>query len=297
MLLSDVLNIIHLGDCLEVLKRIPSDSVSSCVTDPPYGMGTKEPTAAEIDNYLAGGYLITGDFMGAKWDIPSVPIWKEILRVLIPGAYCLAFASTRTFDLMDAGMRAAGFTDADLFTDKFGANMLQWVQAQGMPKSRNVYKDLQKMGLEGEELAKWKGYGTALKPSWEPILVFRKPGPVQIVPDITTPFIYSGKTNKREATLNGRIENPHPTKKPVKIMRRLVSLVTPTGGTVLDPYVGSGTTAQAAAEEGFSWIGIERDPAFHMIAATRMGLVMNDIAAEQEGVDVDLFDLMESLSA
>ena len=64
--------------------------------------------------------------------------------------------------------------------------------------------------------------------------------------------------------------NVHPTVKPVDLMRHLVRLVTPTGGTVLDPFLGSGTTALAAEMEGFAWIGIEREAEYVAIAEARL---------------------------
>lgn len=64
--------------------------------------------------------------------------------------------------------------------------------------------------------------------------------------------------------------NVHPTVKPVELMRHLVRLVTPQGGTVLDPFLGSGTTALAAEQEGFAWIGIEREAEYVKIAEARL---------------------------
>lgn len=64
--------------------------------------------------------------------------------------------------------------------------------------------------------------------------------------------------------------NAHPTVKPVDLMRHLVRLVTPPGGTVLDPFLGSGTTALAAEMEGFAWVGIEKEPEYVAIAEARL---------------------------
>jgi site-specific DNA-methyltransferase (adenine-specific) len=76
--------LIH-GDCLEKLKELPNCSVDSVVTDPPYGLS----------------------FMGKKWDydVPSVEVWKECLRVLKPGGHLLAFAGTRTQHRMGCELR------------------------------------------------------------------------------------------------------------------------------------------------------------------------------------------------
>ena len=155
------MNQILLGNCLEVLQTLEDNSVDAIITDPPYGLGTKEPTLEEIISYLSGvSELDTGgDFKGAEWFIPSVAVWRECLRVLKPGGHLLAFAGTRTHDLISMGLRAAGFSSRDTIASQFGVQEFQWMNGQGFPKSKNL----------GE------GRGTALKPSWEPILIFRKP--------------------------------------------------------------------------------------------------------------------------
>ena len=176
-LLSEFENKVIHGDCLEVLKTLPDHSVDAVITDPPYGIGTKDPTVEEIIQYLLGSRIDTGgDFMSTDWEIPTVALWKECLRVLKPGGYVLCFASTRTWDIMSLGLRAAGFEDRDSVASLFGPSVLYWVQSQGFPKSLNISKAIMKIdGLEkAQELAAlWKGFGTSLKPSWEPILTFR----------------------------------------------------------------------------------------------------------------------------
>ena len=76
-------------------------------------------------------------------------------------------------------------------------------------------------------------------------------------PQIDVPFLYVAKPSRRERNAGLDGTNGHPTVKPVALMRHLVRLVTPLGGTVLDPFLGSGTTAVAATLEGFAWIGCE----------------------------------------
>jgi len=101
------------GDSLDVLKTIPDNSVDSVVCDPPYGLS----------------------FMGKKWDydVPSVDIWRECLRVLKPGGHLLAFAGTRTQHRMAVNIEDAGFEIRDLTA---------WVYGQGFPKSLNINKNL-----------------------------------------------------------------------------------------------------------------------------------------------------------
>jgi site-specific DNA-methyltransferase (adenine-specific) len=210
-------NRVLLGTCLDVLRELPDECLDACVTDPPYGLGTKEPTVKQLIAFLKGADLDTGgDFMGTDWEIPSVPVWREVYRVLKPGAHVLSFGGTRAWDLISMGLRAAGFEYRDTIADEYAA--LQWIHGQGMPKSLNVSKAIdEEAGAEREvigtyrvggnaltptsekggtfvtgapnsppgdleitapataEAKVWDGYGTGLKPAWEPILVFRKP--------------------------------------------------------------------------------------------------------------------------
>ena len=170
---------LHHGDCLEVLRSMPDCSVDSIVTDPPYGLS----------------------FMGKKWDydVPSVDVWVECLRVLKPGGHLLAFAGTRTQHRMAVRIEDAGFEIRD---------MIAWVYGSGFPKSLDVSKAIDKRaGAEREVVGEtrkgaqinstgrygawgdgitptapstdaakqWQGWGTALKPALEPITVARKP--------------------------------------------------------------------------------------------------------------------------
>jgi site-specific DNA-methyltransferase (adenine-specific) len=176
---------LHLGDCLESLRTMADNSADSIVTDPPYGLS----------------------FMGKKWDydVPGVDVWAECLRVLKPGGHLLAFAGTRTQHRMAVRIEDAGFEIRD---------MIAWVYGSGFPKSLDVSKAIDKAaGAEREVVGydetrarpnrvgkvmgdveydrsdngatitapateaarQWQGWGTALKPSLEPVTVARKP--------------------------------------------------------------------------------------------------------------------------
>lgn len=115
MIKNEDAQLIH-GDCLEVLKDIPDNSVDSIVTDPPYGLS----------------------FMGKKWDydVPDQAVWEECLRVLKPGGHLLAFAGTRTQHRMAVRIEDACFEIRD---------MIAWVYGSGFPKSMDVSKAIDKM--------------------------------------------------------------------------------------------------------------------------------------------------------
>jgi site-specific DNA-methyltransferase (adenine-specific) len=95
-------------------------------------------------------------------------------------------------------------------------------------------------------------------------------------PQVDVPFCYCPKTSTKERH-KGDSDNKHPTVKPLALMRWLVRLVTPPGGTVLDPYLGSGTTAMACVYEGFQWKGSEINPEYAEIASKRIAAVEEEV--------------------
>jgi len=208
------LNKIYNQNCKEGMKLLPDNSISSIVTDPPYGL-SKEPNIVEVlTNWLNNEEYIHNSkgFMNKDWDsfVPNPSIWKEAYRVLKPGGYLLCFAGTRTYDLMCISLRLAGFEIRD---------QIDWIFSQGFPKSMDISKQIDKKfsaereiigegkyfnrqpnglvscnvtgfsseigkrhGSNGyitepstDEAKQWSGYGTNLKPAHEPIIVSRKP--------------------------------------------------------------------------------------------------------------------------
>lgn len=407
---------VYHGDCREVLKGLPDNSVDSVVTDPPYELG----------------------MMCKKWDSTGIAydakMWAEVLRVLKPGGHLLSFGGTRTYHRMACAIEDAGFEIRD---------QIQWLYGQGFPKSQNVGKAMDKQaGAEREiigtagsgpdmrgsnfknapegvrvptniiapstdEAKKWDGWGTALKPANEPIVLARKPlsektvaanvlkwGTGALNIDISR-IAYQSEADKASATPQGactskdkhvgaepdagnneerigferpeqkgrwpanvitdgsdevlesfpdapgqladaslnperrknqnvygamrvgcgeepsadsenegvvgfkmrpgmrRLDagsaarffyvakasksdrgegNTHATVKPQKLIGYLITLVTQSGGTVLDPFLGSGTTAVAAKELGMGFIGIEKEAEHIEIIKRRLGV-------------------------
>ena len=177
---------IHRSDCIAAMRTMPDASIDAIVTDPPYELG----------------------FMGKVWDASGIAydplLWTEALRVLKPGGHLLAFGATRTYHRMAVAIEDAGFEIRD---------SIHWIYGSGFPKSLDVSKAIDKAaGAEREvlrektyqptdgggysgnlntskprsesseitapatpEAAKWQGWGTALKPAHEPIIVARKP--------------------------------------------------------------------------------------------------------------------------
>jgi len=374
------------GNCLELLAEMPDNSVDSIVTDPPYELG----------------------FMGKSWDNSgiayNVELWSQALRVLKPGGHLLAFGGSRTYHRLASAVEDAGFEIRD---------QIMYLYGSGFPKSHNVSKAIDKAAglreavgvgfvaagdyngrdlkapnrdfidpeLVSPEAQQWQGWGTALKPAHEPIVVARKPligtvvtnvltygtGGLNIdasrvahlseadrasatpqgkvtsniragaAPDVDNEgrqeverpdtsqgrwpanvihdgseevleyfgesqrFFYCAKASKSERNAgleglpeskakfgnqkngkdlgNGSVndkfttlpaQNFHPTVKPIALMRYLVKLVTPPNGTVLDSFLGSGTTAVAAILEGFNWMGCEMTEDYWPIIEARV---------------------------
>jgi len=392
--MSDGRFALHLGDCIEVMRTLTDASVDSIVTDPPYHLTqvSRGSHARTSSPETPHGRARIGDkgFMGKVWDggdiAHRVEMWAECLRVLKPGGHLLAFSGTRTQHRMVCAIEDAGFEVRD---------QIGWLYGSGFPKSRN---------LDGD----WQGWGTALKPAWEPICVARKPlsgtvaanvlqhgtgalnidacrigWPDGVAPSIGTPawggpakkltaapgqagetveraapntlgrwpaniihdgspevleqfpdapgqmaaqrqdgasqgnavygalryvstapeprveaeksaarFFYCAKASRADRheglempgqafTHGGHMRevenlgadrggNHHPTVKPTDLMAYLCRLVTPPSGTVLDPFMGSGSTGKAAVHEGFKFIGIDMMPEYAAIAEARI---------------------------
>jgi site-specific DNA-methyltransferase (adenine-specific) len=148
------------GDCRERMRDLDEASIDSCVTDPPYHLtsivkrfGAANAAPAKVGKTGAYARASKG-FMGQQWDGGDVAFqpetWAEVLRVLKPGAHLVAFSGTRTYHRMACAIEDAGFEIRD---------QLAWVYGSGFPKSHNQPG----------------GWGTALKPAWEPICLARKP--------------------------------------------------------------------------------------------------------------------------
>lgn len=169
------INTIHHADNLTTLRTFPDSSIDAVVTDPPYGLGKAPDALTMLNDWLTTGHHdVQGKgFMGKTWDafVPQPVFWQEVFRVLKPGAHVLCFAGTRTYDLMTLALRIAGFEIRDSIRFMGETHYPAWVYGSGFPKSLDVAKAIEKK--YGQQ--QWQGWGTALKPAWEPIIVARKP--------------------------------------------------------------------------------------------------------------------------
>ena len=369
----------------------------------------KEGSAPPQDYNQSGVYKRTSTgFMGKEWDGGDIAFrketWELALKLLNPGGHLLAFSASRNYHRMAVAIEDAGFEIRD---------QIMWIYGSGFPKSLNIGKGVdKKQGNKRESMgmydprslqdganrteraignqqvanyessmvertkgnSEWEGWGTALKPAHEPIVMARKAlSESSIVDNVlkhgtgginidgcriegevnrppTNPsfrdvakealarggldklsfgqdrdrpierkkvirksrnengvwtnensgmkaegtqyadaapkgrfpanvmhdgletewakFFYCPKTSKSER--NSGDKNTHPTVKPIKLMKYLCRLVTPKGGTVLDPFMGSGSTGMAAKDEGFDFIGIEKEKEYFDICESRI---------------------------
>jgi len=401
---------LHHGDCLDVLAALPDNSIDAVVTDPPYGL---EFMGKEWDSF--GGKRTIFHSWCQQWA-------AECLRVLKPGGHLAAFGGTRTwhrlaYAIEDAGFEirdsiawlyASGFPkslDVSKAIDKAAGAQRDKVRTRITPRTtagkgfsneldespwltearRNGYHEHDSDIAATDAARQWQGWGTALKPAHEPIIIARKPLQGTVAANVLAwgtgglnidacrvegepwTFTHSDKTSRSSGIMGttsasraGVVEsNPagrwpanvildetqateldkqsgiskdgtavrrrgviagmygpalpagtpdmsydgqggasrffpvfkyhpkaptterpnhnntsHPTVKPVDLMRWLIRLVTPPGGTVLDPFAGSGTTGEAAIKEHKHVILIEREDTYLPLIVARLSKPM-----------------------
>ena len=406
---------IYNGDMLDMLQVIEPESIDAIVCDPPYELG----------------------FMNKSWDSTGIAFkketWQNCFEVLKPGGYLLAFGGSRTYHRIACAIEDAGFEIRDCVMYLYGCgfsksyniglaidkkngidNRTENIRADGV-NNQNICYDFKAMKPKFEERIaqnEWQGWGTCLKPAYEPIIVARKPFKGSVVDNIikyrvgglnidecrvgetggikkvniiknsgskicrfgcdgdkietgegrfpanvitdgseevakgmpnttSTPiaeesamrYFYSAKASKKDRdegldafeerkTTDGCIranvetarkfgvnsalrKNIHPTCKPTELMQYLVRLVSPKGATILDPFMGSGSTGKAVMFENrerdanYKFIGIELTDEYLPIAQARIEYARDKFKydLEQEKVTKgkqNIFDFMES---
>ncbi len=199
------------GNNIDLLKNYPDNYFDAVVTDPPYGLG-KEPNAEELmKNWIEKGYHeISGTgFMGKEWDafVPQPIFWKEVFRVLKHGGHVVSFFGTRTYDWGVMAMRFAGFEVRDCIQWLYGSGFpkshniskaidklhgaereiigakirlgdkkaYQYKETEDYVTMGKQYSERVETAPSTEQAKQWDGWGSALKPANEPIVLARKP--------------------------------------------------------------------------------------------------------------------------
>lgn len=327
------------GDTVHLLPLLPAASIDALVTDPPYGLsfnGHSWDDAAGFRESLP--HLDTSAMTGPEVFEAWCTAWAHgALHALKPGAHIAVFGGARTWHRMVRGIEDAGFEIRD---------QIAWLHTTGMPKSMDLSHAIDKhhgahrpdrivqttehdgvLGATRTVLAKgtpvtldaklWEGWGTALRPAFEPIIIARKPPEQNTIRNVLAHGVgginidgsrfaadrwptnvtfdasqadtldvltgtWQGESLSRKFPIfrfehkPSRAERPrafgvsHSTVKPLGLMRWLITLLTPPGGTVLEPFAGSGTTIEAAVSAGFRVVAVEKDPAYLPLIISRL---------------------------
>lgn len=273
-------------DCLIAFKKLENDSVDFIATDPPYfldGMGDNW-SDAKLKDKASKAHAIGGLPVGMKFDPAQGKKLQEFFskvsveasRVLKPGGFMVAFSQPRLFHRMAVATEDAGFEVRD---------MLVWEHNGGQGKAFTQDHFVKKMRLSEDEkekmITKLQDRKTPqIRPKFEAILLAQKPkdgtfvdnwlkwktGLIKIdfpnEPQQSTVFIYD-KPVKEE-------DFEHMTVKPIGLMERLIEVFSIKGQTVLDPFLGSGTTGVAALKLGRKFIGFEIEKKYIDMSVKRL---------------------------
>jgi site-specific DNA-methyltransferase (adenine-specific) len=285
-------------DCISGLDNIGENSIDVCITDPPYNyefVGHKwdhEEIERRINRvkdsntlvkHMPYGSGLAGGVRNERWyeknaqNIREYRQWtfewaQKVFRVLKPGSFILVFNSTRTIAHVQVALEDAGF---------YARDVLVWRRHSGIPKGMNLSKKLEKDGVENAK--GWEGWHSALRNEWEAIALLQKPLEDNYMNTVAKWGVGvlnainadgSFQSNILENIKRDRKEsfNVHCTVKPVGLIKKLIELTVPLEPEklVLDPFMGSGTTAIAALECGISYIGFEIVPNYCKVAETRV---------------------------
>ena len=290
------------GDCFEVMKELPDNSVDLILSDIPYGIGVDDwdvlhtntnsaylgssPAQTKagavfkkrgkpINGWSEADKLIPKQYY--EWCLSWSPDWYRVLK---PGGSVIIFGGRRLSHRCTNAMEDAGF----LFKDSFA-----WLRPKAPHRAQRISVVYERRG-DNANAKKWGGWKVGnLRPIFEPVLWFTKP--YKIGTTIADNVINYGVGAFNEKAYLKYVKMPnnvldisatpgegglHPTQKPVKLMKALIELTTTPGQVVLDPFMGSGTTGVACVNTNRNFIGIELDEEYFEIAKKRIDEQTND---------------------
>lgn len=300
-------NIIILNnDCMAELSKLNDNSIDCVITDPPYFIDKLDNkwSSNKVNNdtknshikHLPKGMKFSKSQVKSLYDY-YLKLSKLLLKKMKPGAYFLSFSSPRLYHAIAMSCDIAGFEVRD---------MINWTYTKSMPKGMSVSHIIKKMNLSNKEKVKlikeYKNFKTPqIKSCFEPICVAMKPignltfiknelkfntglldfsqkvgkdcdrVPANIITteefhDIYDKNFLVSKPSKKE---KGK-KNTHITVKPIALMEHLVKLFSKKNSLVVDPFLGSGTTALACKNTGRKCIGYEINTEYYDIALNRL---------------------------
>lgn len=289
---------VFLADAFEWLKHRPANSIEAVVTDPPYGLlEYRSDQIEKLRNGKGGVWRIPPSFDNSKrMPVPRFTVLTEddhrelarffrdlaggLIRVLVPGAHVVIATNPLVSHLVYQPFIDAGF-------EKRG-EIIRVVQTlRGGDRPKNAHDEFPDVTVMPRSC-------------WEPWGLFRKPCEGRVQDNLRKwktgglrrvssrePFkdvIYSSPTRATERRIA-----PHPSLKPQEFMRRIVRAVLPLEqGTILDPFMGSGSTIAAAAASGLASIGLEKDPSYFLMATKAIPLLAQYTPKERTGGQIRL---------
>lgn len=275
---------IYNKDCFEAFRDIPNNSIDFIATDPPYfldGMGD-DWSDAKLKKKQKKAEAIGGLPVGMKFDPEQGKRLQKFfhqfsihaLRVLKPGGFMVAFSQGRLCHRMAVGAEDAGFEIRDL---------LIWQHEGGQGKAFTQNHFVNKMKIISSEKERiidtlQNRKTPQLRPKFEPMILAQKPkegtfvanwlkwktGLVNIDFDFQQTTVFDYKKPSKEKFID------HMTVKPGDLMERLIEIFSLPGQVVMDPFLGSGTTAEAAISQGRKFIGFEIERKYCDITLKRL---------------------------
>lgn len=285
-------------DCFIGLDKLPENQIDVCITDPPYNyefIGHKwdfeeiQRRISRVQNsktlvkHIPYGSGLSGGVRNERWyernaeNIRDYADWtskwgEKVFRVLKPGAFIMVFNSSRTIAHVQVALEKVGF---------YARDIIVWKKNSGIPKGINLYKKLEKDGVVDAE--KWKGWHSCFRNEYEAIALLQKPLEINYPTTIKKWGVGVLKTIKDDNSFRSNIIediqrdgkedfNMHCTVKPISLIKQLIEITMPLDkeNIVLDPFMGSGTTAIAAIDLGVSYLGYELVPQYWEIANKRI---------------------------
>ncbi|MCY4147155.1 MAG: site-specific DNA-methyltransferase [Chloroflexi bacterium] len=318
---------VFLGDCRNVLSSLAEQSISACITDPPYNyefVGHKwdadeiarrtrrarENGSKILVKNIPYGSGLAGGVRNEKWyernreNILEYQKWclewgEQVFRVLKPGGIIAVFNSTRTVAHVQVALEAAGF---------YARDCLVYRRPSGIPKGLNLSAKLKQKNHA--EYDAWKGWHSCLRNEWEAIAILQKPLEQNYLNTFMNYEVGLFFTENPDGSFQSNIIenvkkrkdddfNVHCTVKPLALMEKLVEMFVPPSSKhiVLDPFAGSGTTLVAAKNLGRSYIGIEVVPEYIPIIERRLlaNSNLNNMTQNVSKKEMGAIDLPESL--